>query len=392
MNLRNLNVAPRASMFFASIIVLVFVLGAVAAVQMGKLRDAEKDIETNWLPSIRQTALMNSGVMRLRLETQRALADPKTLQSTVASFAGYRKVLADAVAQYEPLIASNDERTLYLVVKASADAYAKQLDILEPLMARADIPAAVSQVSTGIRPLTNRLEGEIKALTDYNNNGATAAGQYATATYAEGIWVISGLIAGVVVLTIALATLLTKSITTPIGTALSVAERIAGSDLSKEVQVSGKDEAARLLKALAQMQENLRKTIMQISDSSTQLASAAEEMTAVTEESSRGLVSQNDEVNQAATAVTEMSAAVDEVARNAESASEESRRTQGFTETGLERVSQTLKSIQKLSGNVETTSDKIQVLSERAQSDQQSRRSDQGHRRADQPAGAERSH
>ena len=106
-----------------------------------------------------------------------------------------------------------------------------------------------------------------------------------------------------------------------------MAERIAGSDLSKEVHVSGKDEAGRLLKALAQMQENLRRTIMQIGDSSTQLASAAEEMTAVTEESSRGLISQNDEVNQAATAVTEMSAAVDEVARNAESASEESRRT-----------------------------------------------------------------
>ncbi|OAJ50382.1 hypothetical protein ALQ29_01888 [Pseudomonas marginalis pv. marginalis] len=368
MHLRNLNVAPRASLFFASIIVLVFVLGAVAALQMGKLRDAEKDVETNWLPSIRQTALMNVGVMRLRLETQRALADPQTLQSTVASFAGYRKAFTDAVLNYEPLIASNEERTRYLVVRASADAYTKQLDILEPLMARGDIPAAVNLVSTGIRPLTNRMEGEIKALTDFNNNGATEAGQYATNTYSDGIWVIIGLISVVVVLTVALATLLTKSITSPIGAALSVAERIAGSDLSKEVQVSGRDEAGRLLKALAQMQENLRRTIMQIGDSSTQLASAAEEMTAVTEESSRGLISQNDEVNQAATAVTEMSAAVDEVARNAESASEESRRTQGFTETGLERVSQTLKSIQKLSGNVEATSDKIQVLSERAQS------------------------
>jgi len=56
MHVRNLNVAPRASLFFASIILLVFVLGAVAAVQMGKLRDAEKDVETNWLPSVRQTA------------------------------------------------------------------------------------------------------------------------------------------------------------------------------------------------------------------------------------------------------------------------------------------------------------------------------------------------
>ncbi|WP_422394309.1 methyl-accepting chemotaxis protein [Pseudomonas poae] len=63
-----------------------------------------------------------------------------------------------------------------------------------------------------------------------------------------------------------------------------------------------------------------------------------------------------------------MSAAVDEVARNAESASEESKRTQGYTEVGLARVAQTLKSIQKLNGNVENTSAQIQGLSDRAQS------------------------
>ncbi len=44
MRLRNLNVAPRAALFFALIIALVFVLGAFAVVQMGKLRDAEKDV------------------------------------------------------------------------------------------------------------------------------------------------------------------------------------------------------------------------------------------------------------------------------------------------------------------------------------------------------------
>ncbi|WP_416148487.1 methyl-accepting chemotaxis protein [Pseudomonas sp. KU26590] len=349
-------------------VALVFVLGAVAAVQMGKLRDAERDVETNWLPSIRQTGSINAGILRLRLETLRGISDAQTLQSTLAAFPGYRKVFTDAVINYEPLIASDRERALYLTVKASAEDYSNQLDGLISALTRGDTSAAFNMVSTGIRPLTNRMEGEIKALADFNNDGAALAGQYAADTYSSGLWMIVGLIAGVVVLTVALATLLTKSITTPISDALSIAERIAGSDLSKEVKISGTDEAGRLLKALAHMQENLRNTIMQIGDSSTQLASAAEEMTAVTEESSRGLVSQNDEVNQAATAVTQMSAAVDEVARNAESASEESRRTQGFTEAGLERVAQTLKSIQKLSGNVESTSDKIQVLSQRAQS------------------------
>lgn len=368
MRLRNLNLAPRAALFFALIIGLVFVLGAVAVVQMDKLRDIEKDVELNWMVSIRQTAMMNSGALRLRLETQRALADPQSVQRTIESFPGYRKTFTDAVADYESFVANEQDRKLYTAVRASADAYSKQLDLLEPMMRAGEISSAISLVSTGIRPLTNQMEAQINELADFNNQGAAQAGDMATNIYSSGMWLIFGIIAGVVVLTIGLATLLTKSITSPISDALSVAERIAGSDLSKEVRVSGTDEAGRLLKALAQMQQNLRSTIVQISDSSTQLASAAEEMTAVTEESSRGLVSQNDEVNQAATAVTEMSAAVDEVARNAESASEESKRTQGFTQAGLERVAQTLKAIQRLSGNVENTSEQIQGLSDRAQS------------------------
>lgn len=368
MRLRNLNLAPRAALFFALIIGLVFVLGAVAVVQMDKLRDIEKDVELNWMVSIRQTAMMNSGALRLRLETQRGLADPQSVQKTIESFPGYRKVFTDAVANYEPFVANDQDRALYLAVKASADAYSKQLDLLEPMMRAGEISSAISLVSTGIRPLTNKMESQINELADFNNQGAARAGEMATHIYSSGMWLIFGIIAGVVVLTVGLATLLTKSITSPISDALSVAERIAASDLSKEVSASGTDEAGRLLKALAKMQQNLRTTIVQISDSSTQLASAAEEMTAVTEESSRGLVSQNDEVNQAATAVTQMSAAVDEVARNAESASEDSKRTQGFTQAGLERVAQTLKAIQRLSGNVENTSEQIQGLSDRAQS------------------------
>ncbi|WP_375064371.1 MCP four helix bundle domain-containing protein [Pseudomonas sp. AMR01] len=304
MRLRNFNVAPRAALFFALIIALVFVLGAFAVLQMGKLRDSEKDVELNWMASIRQTALMNNAALRLRLETQRGLADPQSIQKNIESFAGYRKAFNEAVANYEPLIETDKERSFYTPITNSAEAYSKQLDILEPLMRRGDIAAAVNQVSAEIRPLTNTMEQQIKALTTYNDEGAAQAGQNATDLYNNGLWLVVGLITGVVILTFGLALLLTKSITSPINDALSVAERIAASDLSKEVLVSGTDEAGRLLKALAQMQANLRNTIMQISDSSTQLASASEEMTAVTEASSRGLVAQNDEVNQAATAVT----------------------------------------------------------------------------------------
>jgi methyl-accepting chemotaxis protein len=357
-------------LFFTLIIALVFVLGGVAVTQMGELRDAENDVETNWMASVRQGSLISAGLLRMRLESLRASSstDAQVRDKTLADMAGFREKLLDAVKQYEPLVSDDRERAIYLSVKDGLEKYTRQLDLLEPLIRTGDSTQSLAFINANIKPLTNDLEGVIGKLIAYNNDGATAAGKEAAKLYSNGLTFVIGLIAAVVVLTIGLAVLLTRSITAPITDALSVAERIAGSDLSREVLVSGGDEAGRLLKALAQMQENLRNTILQISESSTQLASAAEEMTAVTEESSRGMVSQNDEVNQAATAVTQMSAAVDEVARNAESASDESQRTQGFTQTGLAHVAQTLKSIQSLSGNVANTGDQIQALSTRAQS------------------------
>ena len=369
MRLRNLNLAPRAALFFTLIIALVFILGGVAVTQMGDLRDAENDVETNWMASVRQGGLINAGLLRMRLETLRASGsvDPQLRDKSLADMAGYRATLLEAVKQYEPLVSDDHERAIYASVRDGVDAYTRQLDQLDVMVRAGDSAKTQDFLNSSVKPQVEALEVQISKLIDFNNDGATAAGKDAAKLYSNGLTFVIGLIAAVVVLTVGLAVLLTRSITSPITDALSVAERIAGSDLSREVLVSGSDEAGRLLKALAQMQENLRNTILQISESSTQLASAAEEMTAVTEESSRGMVSQSDEVNQAATAVTQMSAAVDEVARNAESASDESQRTQGFTQTGLAHVAQTLKSIQSLSGNVSNTGEQIQALSTRAQ-------------------------
>ncbi|WP_462384370.1 methyl-accepting chemotaxis protein [Pseudomonas sp. Marseille-QA0892] len=118
--------------------------------------------------------------------------------------------------------------------------------------------------------------------------------------------------------------------------------------------------------ALRTMQANLRDTLHAISDSSTQLASAAEEMSAVTEESSRGLQAQNGEVEQAATAVNEMSAAVDEVARNAVSASEAARQSTQAASVGKRRVDETLTAIRELNAQVDQTTAQIHGLSEQS--------------------------
>ncbi|NBF12838.1 methyl-accepting chemotaxis protein [Pseudomonas sp. Fl4BN1] len=369
MNVRTMNLAPRSAAFFSLIVLVVFVLGIVAVLQMGKLRESEQDVENNWMASIREIGKMKAGTLRLRLESLRitVTTDEQQRQTRIAALSGYRNTLQGTLSNYAPLISGSAERELYQAVASDAQDYFKLLDQLEPLLRSGDNAAAIALINTRISPMTNSLQEKMDKLSDFNDEGAKGAGQQAASIYSSGVTLVIGLLAVTVVLTIVLAAVLTRSITSPLSDALAVAERIAGSDLSREIGVSGRDEAGRLLAALAQMQTNLRETIAHIADSSTQLASASEEMTAVTEDASRGLVRQNDEVNQAATAVTEMSAAVDEVARNADAAAQSSRESMEFTRSGIDNVAQTLKAIEGLAGNVASTGEQVKALSSRAQ-------------------------
>jgi len=116
------------------------------------------------------------------------------------------------------------------------------------------------------------------------------------------------------------------------------------------------------MSALKTSEEYLRNTIQGISDSSSQLASAAEELNAVTEDSTRGLHQQNHEIEQAATAVNEMTAAVDKVARNAVATSEASRESDETAQQGRQQVIITVESINTLVGDVTTTSEQVDQL------------------------------
>ncbi|OAN26575.1 chemotaxis protein [Pseudomonas oryzihabitans] len=369
MSLRSLNVAPRAVLFFSVIVLIVFGLGAVAVVQMGKLYEAEQDVETSWLPGNQLAAKMGGGLLRLRLESLRGTTtpDPQLRAQTVAAFPGYRDAFFAAVKEYEATLASDEDRQLYAAVVKGAEGYRTLLEAFEQKLRTGDNEGAIVLINTSIRPLTNALEKHIAELSAFNERGAKAAGIAAKATFTTGLYWVYGLIALTVLATVVLAALLIRSITRPVGEALRIAQRIARKDLTERITVVGRDEAAGMLQALAQMQGNLRDTVSHIADSSTQLASAAEEMTAVIDEASRGYVRQNDEVNQAASAVTEMSSAVEEVARNAADAASTSLHTQTLTSEGLDKVTRTVQSIEALAQNVASTSEQIQALSSRAQ-------------------------
>jgi methyl-accepting chemotaxis protein len=369
--IRNINIATRAALSFATITVLLIALAVFSIIQMGALRESEQAVENDWMPSVRQVGLINACLLHMRLETLRASSayDAKRLKDALDNLPKFREQLSNAVNDYDALVSSPEERALYIAVKDYAAKYSVVIDTMSGMLRNGTNSLEARQYSFEvIRPIGDGLEMAANKLIEFNNRGATLAGVTSGNVYANGKHLVIGIVVVAILATIILALILTRSITTPLSEAVTVAERIANSDLAVSITITGEDEPARLLKALARMQDNLRETIRHIADSSSQLASAADEMSAVTEEASQGLQQQNDEIGQAATAVNQMTVAVEEVARNAGIASDSAKSSEQFTATGHEMVSKTLQSIQGLAGSVESTSEHVRSLASQAQS------------------------
>jgi methyl-accepting chemotaxis protein len=366
MSLRNLNIAPRAFLGFSVIGLLMLILGIFALSQMNKINNANLVMSTNSMPSIKALDKLIEGSIRLRVLSYRLMLnrDPETLQKTTELFAMRNKQIDDARAVYVKLISAPEEQSTYDQYVQLLNDYRQLESRMKSLSQGNDMTELTRLLSADLQTNSDQMNVVLGKLVEMNTQQLIQASANATQQYSTAFTMVVTLLIIATALTLLFAWLLTNSITRPIASALHAAEDIAEGDLTRTITVDGTDEAGRLLAAMLKMQSKLRDTLQRISGSATQLASAAEELNAVTDESARGLSQQNNEIEQAATAVNQMTSAVEEVARNAVSTSEASKNATTSASDGRDLVQETVSAIERMSTDVQSTSTLIGNLAD----------------------------
>lgn len=158
-----------------------------------------------------------------------------------------------------------------------------------------------------------------------------------------------------------------RQITLPLREALAAANRIAAGDLSEKPAVERRDELGQLQQSIGQMTRNLRGLISGIGDSARQIASAATQLSAVTEQTRAGVNNQKDETDQVATAMNEMLATAQEVARHAEQASIAASEADQQTSVGDKVVAQAVEQIGHLASEMALSSRAMLALQQESQ-------------------------
>ena len=134
-------------------------------------------------------------------------------------------------------------------------------------------------------------------------------------------------VVGIVSLVVGLliAAFIARLIVMPLNQAVDAMNEIAEGegDLTRRLDDEGDNEISRLATAFNKFAEKVRLMVSQVYGiNPRQLASAAEEMSAITEETNRGTQQQQSETSQVVTAMNEMTATVQEVARHATDAAD----------------------------------------------------------------------
>jgi methyl-accepting chemotaxis protein len=218
---------------------------------------------------------------------------------------------------------------------------------------RAEIGPLLTLIQTELDELLQLLRTEIES------QSSDMLGQAESTQNAVLLMSLFGLLIGV-----AAAWLLNSLITNPIRHAVKAMNAIAegNGDLSCDLHLETHDELGDLCQAFNRFVGKIRDIVGPVSESTGQLASSAEQMSRITDETRAGVARQQSETEQVATAMNQMVATSQDMVDNAGMAAEATAKADAEAQQGRRVVAQTMTDIEGLAQAVEQAGEVIHKL------------------------------
>lgn len=176
------------------------------------------------------------------------------------------------------------------------------------------------------------------------------------------LWLLAAAIVVISAVLALVAGITMRSISAAVRSIESTITALAKRDLTARSHYKSKDEFGRIADSTNRMAQQLQQVIQEIGGATAQVATAAEQSSAVTLQTSKGVQQQQQDTEMVATAMHEMSATVRDVAASTAEAAELSETVQSGAAQGQNRLEQTIALIQQLSTQVESTAKVIEKV------------------------------
>jgi len=332
--LKHLNIGARLGLAFGGLILLLAVLFVVAATQAGRLQADTAYFQSNVVPSLSMVHTVVNETGRLRsLEAQHILMTDANSQKPIDEMiVKGRGLIGAQLKSYEALLSDDAGRQLHSAVQALSLAYfAEQEKVL--VISRnaatadsADMAAIQRNVARELmvgdsQVAFGKLDAATVSLYEYGEKAAETVSARSSTTYSSALWILGSVTLAAVLIGLASATVITRSITQPLNSAVDLAIAVADGDLTRTIEVNGSDELAVLLNALVRMTDGLSTIIGEVQEGAISIANASAEIAQGNMDLSNRTERQASNLEETAASVEEMTTTIKDSADSAREAS-----------------------------------------------------------------------
>ena len=307
---------------------LLFMVGisAVGIGNLGKLNAGTEDLASDKVPKVILAYEATGGVNDIARAMRNAMlsTDPATVKQELERVEKRKGEINDKLEQLAKLVADdadpNSKKYLNAVLAARDKYLVVQTTFLQLSADEGKRADAVAFLLSTVRKEQTAYLNALGELVKFQIAAVGQANSDAEAAYtnARNMMLLLTLIAA------ALAALVvwwvTRSITSPLNRAVSMAQAVAGGDLTTRMECSSTDETGLLLRALIDMNDSLARTVGQVRSGTDTIATASSEIASGNLDLSSRTEQQASSLEETASSMEELTSTVTQNAENARQA------------------------------------------------------------------------
>jgi methyl-accepting chemotaxis protein len=360
--LTSLKVGPRLALGFALVLVL---LGMGSALALSRLAALKADLAavTGEAPErlaskLRDLARYQSVTIRDVIMQDDMAFKKKEFDLMKAARLDYDKTAQSLAAMV------NDEPTRTALAQAAAalDGTKGLIEKIVDLTMNDDMAGASAMVRDQLRPAQQAHVKALDAVIEAIMTSSHQRDEAATAAYKMSVALIIGLSLVALVVGALVAWRIQLSITRPLAEAVSVAQSIAEGDLSREIHIKSSDEVGRLMQALATVNTDLSRIMLNVRTAADTMQTATLEIAGGNADLSQRTEQQAASLEETAASMEQLIATVHNTADTAKSAAELARDASTAADRGGQVVSRVVHTMDVISQSSRKITDIIGVI------------------------------
>ncbi|HEY5754520.1 MAG TPA: methyl-accepting chemotaxis protein [Steroidobacter sp.] len=366
MNSGSLNIRTR---IVVTVVVLVASLLVVGGLGLYGMNGVVDDLEQMF--SRRVVGVHQLGELKTRELDRQALISLNVLADEPAAVSKIRGLRNENKAEAERLLKEFGDTQItpegqekFAKVKQAHDGLQRTIEEIDVALAANDDDLAAKLIVDKLDPAFDVLSDALEVASTHQFKRAkdalaTAQGEFRTSrAISIGAIVIALALAGM------FALFLMRAIMSGLGTALSVAEKIADGQLGHQIDASRRDEFGVLLGALKRMDEKLHEIVGSVRGASDAVGGAASQLSRGNDDLSQRTQEQASALEETASSMEEMTATVKQNADNARQANQLASGARGQAERGGEVVSRAVGAMEEINNSSRKIADIISVIDE----------------------------